>query len=663
MPKDINNLQLTELQIKSVMNLYSSGKLNEAIAEIEKLNTDFPNVPLLFNILGACYQAKGLWQDSIVMFERAIEIKPDYAEAYFNLGVVVKETDNLDYARECYLKSIKLFPNYAAAHNNLGNIYKKLNQLTEAVKSYEKSVAIRPDFFEAQNNLGLALNKLGYLKKAEKCFRMAIKANNKHFDSHFNLANTLRDLSYYDQALESYENAKQINPDADYVLGNIIYSKMHLIEWSNLSKQKNNLINQILLGKNIIGPFALMALLDSPKIIKKATEIYVEERFSIKKLLPQIKPYKKHKKIRIGYFSGDFNNHPVSSLTAELYEIHDRNKFEVHAFSFKDKSDDMNQRIRQAVDFFHEVELKSDENIVNLARSLEIDIAIDLAGLTKGSRTRIFALSAAPIQISYIGYLGTMGSSYYDYIIADKVIIPKENQKYYNEKIIYLPNFQANDSRSQFKPTSLTRRDLGVPEKDFLFCCFNNTYKITPEIFDSWVKILKAVEGSNLFLYASNKTAEKNLTKEIIQRGVNPKRLFFGGKVPKSEYLARFKIADLFLDTNPYNAGTTASDALRMGLPILTFLGDSFASRMGASILEAVEIPDLIANNKEEYESLAIDLATDSKKLEVIRHKLNNKLKSSPLFNSSYFCQNLEYAYESIYKRLHKGQRPQHISV
>ena len=303
------------------------------------------------------------------------------------------------------------------------------------------------------------------------------------------------------------------------------------------------------------------------------------------------------------------------------------------------------------------------KDLVLLVRSLEIDIAIDLGGFTASAITSIFAMSVAPIQLSYIGFLGTMGANYYDYLVSDLTIIPKESQKHYSEKIIYLPNFQANDSKQSFSVTNFSRKDLGLPENGFVFSCFNNTYKLTPSAFDSWARILKSVEDSVLLVFASNKSAEKNLTKEITRRGISSERLIFGKRLPRVEYLGRYKVVDLFLDTNPYNAGTTSSDALRMGLPVITYLGQSFPSRMGASILKSINMPELIANSQNEYESLAIELAKNPKKMSEIKAKLAKNIKTAPLFNSQLFTKHLESAYSIIYERHHEGLEPDHIYV
>jgi len=455
-----------------------------------------------------------------------------------------------------------------------------------------------------------------------------------------------------------------LKPDINFLLGDLLHTKMHLCLWDDLPNNLNELIKKINNNEKVIEPFTLLALTDDPEIQRKTAEIFTHKKYQKNHDLSGIERYPKHKKIRIGYFSADFKEHPVSALTAELYEIHDRNQFEIHAFSYgPDTKDKMNLRIKAGVDHFHEVRMMSHKDVVLLARSLEIDIAVDLGGHTQDARTGIFALLAAPIQISYIGYIGTMGANYYDYLVADQTMIPDKNQKYYSEKIVYLPCFQVNDSTKSPPATIFTRKDLGIPEEGFVFCCFNNTFKITPTTFDSWGRILEKVNGSVLLIYADSDTAKINLTKEITVRGIDPSRLIFGKRLSKPEYLARYRVADLFLDTHPYNAGTTASDALRMGLPVLTYLGNSMVSREAASVINAVNLPELITTNQKEYESLAIELATHPEKLKIIKDKLASNLSTAPLYDTSLFTRHLESAYTEMYDRYQRGLEPDHIYV
>ena len=764
---DLNHqAKLSGEQISNVINLYKSGQYQKAINQIKLLNESYPNVPILFNLVGLCYKALGQFESSVKMFKTAVDLKPDYAEALNNLGDLLKHLGQLNNALISYEKAINANPNFLEAHNNLGITLNELGLYEDAIKSYYKAITINPSFAEVFNNLGNAQRKLGQIDDAINSYAKAIYINENFLEGYFNLGETLRQnkqleasilklnraislnpkyakahnslglcfavlgemssaidsfkeainidpkyaeahyslgntlnmigdveagincllraieinpnfaeaykslgnsykkIKQKELSLEYFEKAMSINSDLDYIVGDILNLKMHLCDWTNIKNLINKLIKRININDKVIRPFYLFSLADDPNLEIKAHKIYSNDKFPKSDLLPQIKHYPKHKKIRIGYFSGDFREHPVSTLTAGLYENHDRDFFEIHAFSYgPDTNDEMNLRIKAGVDYFHEVQMKPHKDIVLLSRSLEIDIAVDLGGYTAGAKTDIFAMSAAPIQLSYIGFLGTMGADYYDYLISDITIIPEDSQKYYSEKIIYLPYFQANDSKQSYSIRNYSREDIGLPEKGFVFCCFNNTYKFTPSSFDSWCRILKAVNNSVLLLYASNKAAEKNLTKEIAQRGIDSKRIIFGEHLPLEEYLGRYRVVDLFLDTNPYNAGTTSSDAMRMGLPVITLQGKSFSSRMGASILKAINMPELIASNQNEYESMAIELATNSKKMKEVKEKLSNNIKTAPLFNTAMFTKHLESAYKTIYERHHDGLRPEHIYV
>ena len=719
-------------KIESIIELFSSGHIREALNTVQTLISQHPNEALLHNISGVCYKATGQQEMAVQSFKRAVEIKSDFADAHYNLGLTLQELNQLDDAVKSYLKALTIKSDYAEAYNNLGVTLKDLDQLEEAVKCYEKALIIKPDYPEAHNNLGNALKNLGRLSKAVECFERMLTIDPDNAEGHNNLGNTLyvlgqpnaagksymkalaiepdyaeahnnlgitlnelgrfedAEASYnralaiaphfpeaysnlgdlltetkrLDEALVSYESAFNLKPDIIFLLGKLLHTKMHLCLWDDLSSRLDELQDKIHNNEKVIPPFPMLGLIDDPKLQRKVTEIFVNKHHPKNHDLPKIGLYPKHKKIRIGYFSADFKEHPVAALTAELYEIHDRNHFEIHAFSYGPETNDkMHLRIKAGVDHFHDVRTMSHKDVAMLARSLEIDIAVDLGGPTTNSRTGIFAMSAAPIQASYIGYIGTMGVNYYDYLVADQIMIPEDNQKYYAEKIVYLPSFQVNDSTQSPPSTTLTRQDVGLPETGFVFCCFNNNFKITPTTFDSWGRILEKVKDSVLLIYVDNESAQINLSKEITLRGIDPSRLIFGKRLSKSEYLARYRVADLFLDTHPYNAGTTASDALRMGLPVLTYLGSSAVSRHAASILNALNLPELITTTLEEYESLAIELATDPEKLKIIKDKLVGNLSTAPLYDTSLFARNLESAYSMMYDRYQRGLDPDHIYV
>ena len=419
-------------------------------------------------------------------------------------------------------------------------------------------------------------------------------------------------------------------------------------------------------GFESISPFALLGIFDDPLLHYEASQTLATNKHPRNNSLPVLKPYSKNKKIRLGYFSADFREHPVSDLIVELLEVHNRDQFEIHAFSCgKDTKDKMNLRIKASVDHFHNVHMKPDKDVAILARSFEIDIAIDLGGFTQGNRTGIFAMLAAPIQVCYLGYAGTMGADYMDYLICDRIVIPEDKQNFYSENLAYLPNsYMANDSKIAPSARVFTRKNFELPDNGFVFCCFNSSYKITPETFTGWMNILSKVDGSVLWLSKTNSTAIQNLKKEAQKLGINPNRLIFASRLDaKEDHLKRIQSADLFLDTLPYNAHTTTSDALRVGLPVLTRIGESFTSRVAASLLNAVNLPELITSSQEEYEALAIELATNPDKLKIIKDKLALNLPTAPLYDTALFTQHIESAYKTMYERHHQGLKPENIYV
>ena len=680
------------------------GQLDAAVKSFEKALAIKPDYTEVNYNLGLTFQELGQLDAAVKCYEDALVVNPEHAEAHNNLGVTLKELGQLDDAIKSYEKALAIKPDYTEAHSNLGNAFKDLGEPDAAVKFYEKALAANPDsaeahysltiaynnvglafmelglpddaikFFEkalavnpdsaeahnnvgiayAHNSLGTAIHSLGQHEAALKCYKNALAIKPDYADAYLNRGNVLKDLERLDEALASYESAIALNPDSAFILGGLVHTKMKLCLWDDLANRLNELTTKINSSEKVIIPFALLALIDDPEIQKKNSEIYAKERYPQSHVLPKIEPYPKHKKIRIGYFSPDFRIHPVSDLIVELFEIHDRNQFEIYAFSFgPDTKDEMNLRIKVGVDHFHDVCTMSYEDTAVLARSVELDIAVDLGGYTAKCRTGIFAMSVAPIQVSYLGYAGTMATDYMDYLIADRTVIPEEKQHHYSENIAYLPNsYMVNDSKIKLSERVFTRREVGLPIDGFVFCCFNNHYKITPSIFVGWMRILSQVDASVLWLSDTNSTAVNNLKKEVKKHGVDPNRLIFAPHLPfKEDHLNRIQLADLFIDTLPFNAHVTASDALRMGLPVLTCIGSSFASRVAASLLNAVNLPELITSTQEQYESLAIELATHPEKLKIIKEKLVDNLPTAPLYDTQLFAKHLESAYLTMYDR------------
>ena len=412
-----------------------------------------------------------------------------------------------------------------------------------------------------------------------------------------------------------------------------------------------------------IHPFHLLSIYDDPALLLQLTQKYMVFHHPIQETLGPIGPRTIGKKIRLGYFSPDFRNHAVSFLIAGVIEAHDQDRFEFIAFSMgQNKGDEMRSRLKDIFNQFIDISSMGDMEAAVLSRELNIDIAIDLGGLTQDARPGIFSYRAAPVQVGYLGFLGTMASPYMDYIVADETITPAELRGAYSEKVMYLPSYQANDLKRAISEKIFTRAELGLPSHGFIYCCFNNNFKFTAAILDSWSLILKSVEGSVIFLYAENVIVRKNLLAEFEARGIKNSRIIFAERIPRDEYLARYRVADLFLDTSPYNAGTTASDALWAGLPVLTFTGKSFSSRMGASILNAIGLPELISDSQKSYEALAIDFGKNPDKLEIIKAKLIKNRLTTSLFDTQLFTRNLELSYEKVHQRYVDRLPPEHIS-
>jgi len=642
------------------------GQLDDAVKSYNEVVDIEPNFAEMHNNLGVILKELNQKDAALKSLERAVAIKPDFAEAHNNLGNILKELNQQYASVKCYEKAVALQPDYVDAHYNLGGAFKTLGQFEAAVKSYERSLAIQPDYAEALYNLGGVLKDLGQLDAAIKSYEKAVALKPDYAEAYNNLGSVLKELGKLDTAIKYYDHAMELKSDIHYTFGESLHTKMQLCIWDDLSSQLDELKNKINNSEKVINPFPLLALIDNPELQMKTAEIFVNEKYPQSHVLSKIERYPKHKKIRIGYFSADFRNHPVSTLKTELYELHDRKQFEIYAFSFgPDTKDEMNLKIKAGVDHFHDVHMMLDKDLAILSRSLEIDIAVDLGGFTQDSRTGVFALRAAPIQVNYLGYPGTMATSYMDYLIADHTLIPEEKKHHYLEKIAYMPNsFMVNDTKTKLSNRIFTRVEAGLPTNEFVFCCFNNHYKITPNIFIGWMRILKAVEGSVLWLTNGNSTAVINLKKEAKKNGVDESRLIFAPRLDSmKDHLNRIQLSDLFIDTLPYNAHATSSDALRMGLPVLTCIGNSFASRVAASLLNAVNLPELITTTQEQYESLAIQLATHPEKLKIIKDKLVNNLPTAPLYDTPLFTQQLESAYSIMYERYQKGLDPDYIYV
>ena len=644
---------------------FQKEKTNLSIELIQKSIKINPQQAEANNNLGIAYKKLKKFDEAMKSFNNAININPYFAEAYNNLGIVLKELNKYDFAIDNWKKAININSNYTHAYNNIGNAFLELKKTKPAIEYYNKAILIDSKFYEAHFNRGNALQNLRLFKDAIKSYDKAINIKSDYAEAYYNRGNSLRELKLLKNALEDYKKAFKINPNLNNLFGSLVFTKHCLCDWEFYEEDSTFLKNEILKNKNISKTFTILSIHDSPSLQKNSAEINILEKFKNNKNFTPISKKKPNKKIRLGYYSADFRNHAMSYLLANMFEIHDKSKFELFAFSLDSKkNDEMKERISLAFDQFINVDEKTDKEIVELSRKLNIDIAIDLMGFTKSNRFGIFLERCAPIQINYLGYPGTLGTDCIDYIIADKILIPKENQKNYSEKIIYLPNtYQVNDSTRRISEKTFTREDFGLPKNAFVFCCFNKQYKFTPNIFDSWMRLLKKIEGSVLWLLEDNIQTSENLMKEAEIRGVNSNRLIFAKNLPMQEHLARHKLSNLFIDTFPYGAHTTCSDALRSGLPVLTRKGNSFASRVASSLLNAINLEELITHSEKEYENLAIELALNSDKLSKIKEKLATNINTKPLFNTKLFTKNIESAYKIVYEKYLNNLPTENIEI
>ena len=645
--------------------LQKLGQAEDALASYSQALALNPHLP-------EAYLARGLLQtqlkhylEALESFDAAIACKPGYADAYANQGIVLNELKRYLAAIACYEKAIQLDPGQFDAYYNQGITLSQLHRFEPALQSYNQAIRLKPDFANAYMNRGLVLMGLGQYPAALDSHNRALALAPDLALAFSNRGNLQSFLKQAQAAIASYDQALAAQPDIELVQGMRLHTKMKIGDWQDHPTELAELFNQIESNALASPPLAVLSLTSNAALQRQAVENYVQDKHPANPALGPFGVRHPGSKIRLGYFSMDFWDHPVSALTVGLFEAHDRSRFEIIAFSFSaPKQDPMRQRLEAAFDQFIDVHALPAADIAALARSLHIDIAIDLAGLTGDARTNIFAFRAAPVQANYLGYPGTLGAPYFDYIVADAHLIPEASQAHYAEKIAYLPSYQPND-RQRAEPTATpSRASVGLPAQGFVYCCFNNSYKINPATFDSWARILGQVPGSVLWLYEENNLASANLRQEAQQRGLDPQRLIFAQRTPLlSDHLARYQAADLFLDTSPYNAHTTASDALWAGLPLLTSPGESFASRVASSVLHAIGLPELIADTPEAYEAQAITLGTQPEQMKLLKQKLAANRLTTPLFDTARYTRHLEDAYTQMHTRHLAGLAPEHLTV
>jgi protein O-GlcNAc transferase len=541
---------------------------------------------------------------------------------------VLRELRRADDAIAAYDEALRLAPDLAEAHLGRGNLFNELRHGDAALSAYDKASALRPDLAEAWLGRGHAL----------------------------------REARRFVEALAAYDEASRLKPRLPGVHGARLKAKMQVCDWSNFCAERATLVASLQSGQ-IVQPFDLLSLSSSARDQYDCAKLFSDRNWP--QVGAQAKPRRPARdRIRLAYMSADFRQHPMASLMADIFEHHDTSRFDVAAISIgPDDGSPMRRRLEAAFATFIDARMKTDAEIAALLEELEIDVLVDLMGYTRGARTGVIALRPAPVQVNYLGFPGTMGSAHIDYIIADRVVIPDSAREFFAEKIACLPFTYYPNGRAPRSDKTPARRDVGLPAAVFVFSCFNNSLRILPDLFESWMRVLKQVEGSVLWLLEDNPLASANLRREAAARGIAGERLIFASRVPQADHLARQRCADVFLDTLPYNAHTTALDALWEGVPVLTRIGDTFAGRVAASLLTVLDVPELIVETADDYERLAIALARDPERLSSLKRKLCEKRAETPTFNTELFTTHLEAAYTLMVERYRSGLAPDHFVV
>lgn len=563
--------------------------------------------------------------EALDAFDRALSVSPDSAEVLNNRGTALRTLKRPQEALAAYEKALRQRPQFAEVYGNVANIGLDAGRYDEALKHCETALSIRPDFLDALNIQGT----------------------------------TLRALRRYEEAAAVYEKILAKDPNYGQALSHLLVSRAHVCNWSERENQSSRVIDRVAAGENASAPHAFLWISDSAPLQLECARLYSKEEFPAAAPLWRGEPCR-HERLRIGYLSADFADHPVAHLIAGVLERHDKGRFETFGISLSRNptSDPMHQRMRRAFEHFYDVSGDVDVDVATRLREAEIDIAVDLTGHTRGGRLGILAHRPAPVQVNFLGFTGTSGTGYMDYLIGDAVAIPVGQDRYFSEHIIRMPHaFLPNDDRQPVAVDTPRRRDLGLPADGIVFCAFNNTYKINPQMFDIWMRLLRETPGSVLWLRAGEGAVRTNLAREARTRGVDPDRLVFASRVASMDaHLARYRQADLFLDTLPYGAHATSRDALWAGLPVLTCTGGAFATRVAASLLTGLGSPELVTQNLDEYAERALALVHSPARLDEIRQKLVHQRAAGPMFDTDLYRQHLESAYLALYERERRGE-------
>jgi len=691
-----NNIRIKNL-IQNAMSLHSLGRLNEARQVYNEVILLDPLNDEAHHLLGVIAAQLGNYELSVEKISAAINLNPKIASYYTNLGNALFAMESYERAILNYDLAIKLKANYPEAYSNRGNALKAMNQLEDAMQSYNKAITLNPQYADAYYNRGITLYEMMKLSECIESFMNAIRFDTHNVEAYYNLAvaqhqngdyessirnyskaiskrenyaqaycgrgSVYRILKRFPESIDDFKRVIKIDPNYEFAKGYLLHAKALSCDWNGIFELISEINSSVLNGEKAADPFSWQAATNSIVSLFNCAKIYASCKHPSSKPFSNLPLGIQKNKIRIGYVSGEFGDQATSHLLIGVLEHHNKERFEIFCFDngYNDNSD-LRTRIERSADKIISISEVDDNNASELIHNESIDILVNLNGYFGRQRNNLFSKRPSALQVNYLGFPGTMGADYIDYIIADKIVIPEEEQGFYTEKVIYMPySYQPNDRDRIIDKDPGTRCNHGLPDNKFIFCCFNNSYKITPNVFDIWMNILSRVENSILWLLEDNPVTSSNLRNEAYIRNVDPNRLIFAPRVGNRDHLARHMLADLFLDTLPYNAHTTASDALWAGLPIITCSGKTFPGRVAHSLLSAVNLTELVAFDLIDYEQKAIELAENPDKLLDIKKRLNLDPSKLPLFDTKDYTSTLEKAFEKIYSNYISGNLPQHI--
>lgn len=643
--------------------LLERGEATEAESIFSRALALAPAEPTFHQNRAMALSAQGNAAGALAALDRAIALKPDYARAFFNRGEMLISLSRFEEAVRSFQRALTLGYSDAALFFAMGHSFTELDMLDQALACYQRAVELRPDFLQTISNGAVLLHKMRRHDEALAWSDRALALDPESPQSHNNRAIVLRELGRPSEAIPHFRKAMAATPDLPYLRGGYLFAVQHVCDWRDYDKQCTELLTALEQRHIPVSPFELLSMPSTPAQQKLCAEIHAADKFPYRPMLAPRKP-RPPGRLRIAYLGTCFNTHVVAILTAAMLERHDRANFEIFgvAYGFNDNTL-WRKRMIAACEHFLDVNTLNDRQVAQRLRDWNIDIAVDLDGYTTHSRPGIFSLKPVPIQVNFLGYPGTMGNAAYDYLIGDSIITPPDQQMYYCEKLVQMPDtYQPNSARPEGK--AVTRAEAGLPETGFVFGCFNHAYKITPATFDSWMRILSRVPGSHLWLLGNEpREMVDNLRKEAEARGVDPGRLVFAPKTDLDSHMARLKLMDLFLDTFVYGAHTTASDALWSAVPLVTKLGEAFPARVAASLLTNIGLPELVTRSAEEFENLAVTLAGDPARMARLKQHLRDVRDTTPMFDAGSFARHLESAYRTMADKRAAGEAPEGFAV